>query len=150
MISAANSIDAELTPEFFDSIRNDYDAARPFMPFNRPHFMEVWQKIIDAGIGAVWTLKVDGKLNGAAGAILALEPVDGALVASLCFWFVPKGLCASYDSTRLFLNYELWAATHKADRMVVAMCYDTMGGAQDKYLGMRGYKPYETRYYKEL
>lgn len=150
MISTVTNIAAELTEDFVQSIRKDYDTERAFMPFNRAHFTETWQKLIDAQIGAVWTLKDGDTLNGVAGAIIMPEPIDGANVASLAFWFVPKKHCGSYDSTRLFLNFELWAATHKADRMVVAVCYDTMGGVQDKYLGLRGFKPYENRYYKQL
>lgn len=149
-ISTVTNIDADLTPGFIEGIQTEYNKERPFMQFNRAHFTTQWDTLIKANIGAVWVLKDGNETVGASGGIISPEPIDGASVASLGFWYVRKAFQGGFDSTRLLLAFEMWAATHKAQRCVAACCYDTMGGVQDKYLQIRGYKPYETRYYKEL
>lgn len=150
MIEPVKDLAAELTPDFCSAIRAEHDAARPFMPFNKGHFIETWSNAQRHGLGTSWMLKENGVTLGAIGGIIAPELIDGAKVASLAFWFVRRSNTGSFDATRLFLQFEMWAAMQGAERIVVALCYDTMGGTQELFLKSRGYLPYETRHYKAL
>ena len=150
MIEQVKDIAAELTPDFCASIKAQHDPVRPFMPFNREHFIKTWNTVQKAGIGACWKLTEDGVVKGAIGGVAADEMIDGGRVASLAFWFARNGDGSSFNATVLFLKWEMWALLQKPNRIVCAVCYDTLNGAQELFLKTRGYSPYEVRLYKTL
>ena len=150
MIEPITDIENELTEEFARAIKAEHDPARPFVPFNRAHFIKTWNTLAKIGVCEAWVLKENRKPVGAIGGILMPEMIDGKKVASLAFWFVRQNQHGSFNSTRLFLTFEAWATTQRADRIVCAVCYDTLAGAQKQFLEKCGYANYETRYYKKL
>jgi hypothetical protein len=117
--------------------------------FNRDVFVSTWKKLIEANVGALWVIKDEGKVVGALGGTIYPDPNDGELVAQEAFWYVDHERRHGVEPIRLFLNFEAWAKTIGAKRliMVALINSDVRIG---KLYEARGYKAVETIYLKNV
>ena len=116
--------------------------------FTPEKFVDLWVQVIDAGIGVVLELRVEGAPVGWLAAVVAPDIYDGRLVAQECFWYT----CPTHRGTyplRLIHAYMAWAQSKGVAKQDIRIA--CMEGVNPDHLEgfyrKLGFKPLERHFY---
>lgn len=111
-------------------------------------FVKTWNNLLGINLGILFGLEKDGQLVGGLGAILFPDPNDGELVANETFWFVSKEHRG--QGLKLLDAFEGWARDFGVKRVSMVHLENLSPRALNRLYRLRGYRPVETHYFKEL
>ena len=116
--------------------------------FTPEKFVDLWAKLIEAEIGVILGLRVDGEIVGALAAVVAPDIYDGRPTAHECFWYTIPTHRGTYP-LRLIHAYKEWAVSKgvaKRDIRIACMEGANPDHLEDFYRKL-GFKPLERHFY---
>jgi GNAT superfamily N-acetyltransferase len=116
--------------------------------FDPAVWLGTWHRFVDSGIGVVLGLEKDNRIIGALGAIKYPDPNDGAIIATELFWFVHPNHRGG--GVLLLDRFEQWAAKSGCQRATMVHLENSMPKVLGRFYRLRGYRPIETHYLKEI
>ena len=114
-------------------------------------FIENWKRLFDLNIAVIIGAFVDPNISpsGAIGGIIYPDVNDGVLVATEMFWFVNPLERNKYLGVRLFREFEQWALSKGAKRIIM-VALATNGTNVSRFYELHGFRMLETQFIKEI
>ena len=116
--------------------------------FKIDRFLQVWAKLIEHGLGALWVYRDNGQIVGSLGAMATPDINDGELVATEAFWYVLPSHRGQRGGIGLLDTFEAWADEIGAKRKTMVALKSMPDSVKALYLS-RGFREIETHYIKE-
>ena len=107
-----------------------------------------WKKFIGSEIGVIFGIEKDHRLVGALGVLSYDDPNDGVLMATEMFWFIHPNHRGC--GVALLDHFEEWALERGCKRVIMVHLEKVMPKVMDRFYRLRGYRPIETHYLKEI
>lgn len=146
--------ETELTPELIAALstlgKDFYLESGAPGAFDSGWFLSIWSKVMESGLGALWTLRKDEQIVGVLGATLQPCPFSGETVASESFWFVDKSHRGGTGGVRLFTAFAAWAESIGVDRIHSAHIRGSMEKELADFYQRQGFTPLETIYTRKI
>ena len=124
---------------FYDELPpDDYPPKAAGLPFNWEHLRGYWERLLEAGLGAIWTVQGGGTVVGFLQAVRYRDNPTGALVVGEEYWYVDP---SRRDGTGMALwgAYNDWATEIGAEFQTAAWSVPTFRVQLDKFYQAAGF-----------
>lgn len=133
---------SQLNAPRLEQLGNDFLKKTLGGTFQTELFLKTWEGLIQQGIGAMWSLTLEGKLMGVIGGIISVDPRDASIVAHEYVYY-----CESLmGSVNLLDTFVAWTEEIHATRVHIGSLIGYKDVQAKKLYEHRGFRAQEIIY----